>query len=324
MRGRGEKGAALLTVLLLAATIAALAVVMTETATRVLARTTAGEMRDQAYWALRGIEEAAIARIQEAGSELDTALPQLMREPIIIPLGDAVGTIRLRDAGQCFNINDLASSGSDDEDSSVDAGAVQRFSELVEVLGGSRAAGEQLGFRIADFIDADQRAESGSAEDFDYTRREVPYRTAGTALASVSEIRAITGFSRDIYRTLAPYLCALPIDGAQTLNVNMLTERDAPLLVAASGQALTLSAARDLIGNRPQAGFGQVADFLERPELANLDLPGDFAGLLSDRTTLLEMETVIESPIGRQRQTTLIRLSGGAEILERKGGEQLP
>jgi general secretion pathway protein K len=321
---REQKGAALLTVLLLAATVAALAVVMTETMTRVLARTGAGEGRDQAYWALRGIERAALGQIQAAGDEFDTILPRLLAQPIIIPLGDTVGTVRIRDRSQCFNVNDLAVAGEGDEDSAADAGAIGRFADLVRALGGSASAGESLGTRIADFIDADQRAESAGAEDYDYERREVPYRTAGQPLASVSELRAISGFSQDIYRTLAPYLCTLPMDGPQALNVNTLTPADAPLLVAATGQALTLQAAERLIENRPPAGYVDVAAFLDRPELANLDLPGDLQSLLSTKATLIELDLTVDGPLGRQRQRTLVRTAAGLQVLERQEGEWLP
>lgn len=323
MKRREQRGAALLTVLLLTATIAALAVVMTETITRSLARATAGEARDQAFWAMVGIERTALQIIEEQGSDLDQPTAPLFAEPIIIPFEGGTATISFSEASNCFNINDLVDA--DDGNSVADEGAAERFARLVQAIGGNLSAGQQLAARTTDFIDRDSRVETGGAEDYDYSRRDVPYRTAGGFLASVSELRAIAGFSRDVYGILAPQLCALPKDGTQELNVNTLAPGDVPLLIALAGDGLARATAERLVTQKPPNGYDSVEAFIDQPLLAGAELAEDFSAFLSTKSTLVEMEIVLESPLGRLRQVSLVeRGEGGTEVLERRVGERLP
>ena len=318
-----QRGAALLTVLLLTATVAVVAVGMTELMARAYSRTVASEMRDQAFWALRGIELAALSYIDEQGDDLDQASETLFAEPIELIYEDGLATIRFSERTQCFNLNDLV------EDSGEalipDEAAAERFAKLVTSLGGNQTAGQQMAARIADFIDSDRRAQAGSAEDYDYQRRPVPYRTGGTLMKSVTELRVVQGFSRDVYRSLLPYVCALPSDKPLTLNINTMTERDAPMLVSATGDALNLSAAERLIEARPEEGYENVQEFLGEPLLTNTDLPKDLSTYLSTSSGLLSMEVTLQSGTGRLRQNTLVwRGDGGAQVVERSVGERLP
>lgn len=318
-----QRGAALLTVLLLTATVAVVAIGMTELMARAYARTVASEMRDQAFWALRGIELAALSYIDEQGDDLDQAGGALFEEPIELLYEDGVATIRFAERTQCFNLNDLVDDSGDGL--MADAAAAERFAELITSLGGNQTAGQQMAARIADFIDTDRRAQAGSAEDYDYQRRPVPYRTGGTLMKSVTELRVVMGFSRDVYRSLLPYICALPSDKALTLNINTLNENDAPLLVSVTGDALNLSAAERLIGARPDQGYENIQEFLNDPLLANTDLPSDVSTYLSTSSGLLSMEITLENGTGRLRQNTLVwRGQGGARVVQRSVGERLP
>jgi general secretion pathway protein K len=318
-----QRGAALLTVLLLTATLAVLAVSMTEVATRSLSRTGAIEARLQGFWALRGLETAALSTLRQNAELLDDPAGRFFREPVVLPFEGATATLRFRDASNCFNLNDLVDSG--EEGLVSDEGAIERFARLFRELGGNESAGSQAAARIADFIDSDTSPGPGSVEDFDYRRREVPYRTAGTYLASVSEIRAVAGFSPDVYRFVAPYLCTLPSDGAQVLNVNTLMPEDAPLLAGLSGGALTPEAAKRLIQTRPEDGYAEVGTFLANPLLAGADLPAEFPSMVAVGPTLLEMEITLESGLGRLRSEALVqRQRSILTVLERGVGERLP
>ncbi|NNU17106.1 type II secretion system minor pseudopilin GspK [Parvularcula sp. ZS-1/3] len=325
MRREKQKGVALLTVLLLVATIAVLAVAMTEIMTRSLGRAAAGEARDQGFWALAGLEAAAIGYLEEQGEAIDQPVSPLFQQPVVLPFEGGTATISFSERSNCFNVNDLVARSEDEGGYVTDQAAGGRFADLVEAVGGSRNAGQQLAARIADFIDADDDPNASSQDDYDYRRREVPYRTASTLLASVSELRAISGFSRDVYRPLAGYLCALPTDEVQMLNVNTLTPEDAPLLKAAAGDALTMSGAMQIIAQRSPAGYDDVSAFLEQPLLAGRDLPSDMSTMLTTKSNHIEMEIVVQTAAGRLRQVSRIsRADGEPIVIERRIGERLP
>lgn len=324
MRSGNERGAALLTVLLLTATLAVLAVGMTELMTRSLRRASASEARDQAFWATAGLEWAAIDYLRRQGENVDVPAAPLFREPVVLPFEGGFASISFAEESNCFNVNDLLARG-DDGEWVADEAAAERFAALIESLGGTRTGGLQLAARIADFADTDERPQAGGADDYDYRRRPVPYRTTRGLLASVSELRAISGYSRDVYRQLLPYLCALPTDEPQLLNVNTMTIDDAPLLKAAAGDALTLAGVAQLISMRTPAGYEDVSAFMEQPLLAGADLPNDFAGLLTTKSEHLTMEIVLEAPVGRLRQVSRVYRAGGEpRVVERVLGERLP
>ncbi|MEM1409241.1 MAG: type II secretion system minor pseudopilin GspK, partial [Pseudomonadota bacterium] len=268
-------------------------------------------------------ETAALEYLRQNASVLDQPAAPLFREPVTLPLEEAVATLSFAEKSNCFNINDLVDQA---EDGFVaDEAAQERFAQLIVAVGGSRSAGEQMAARIADFMDSDNRVGTGGAEDFDYMRRPVPYRTSGSLMLSISELRVVEGFSRDVYRSLVPYLCALPTDGAGTLNINTLNEADAPLLMAATGNALTVDQARRLIRARPEQGYESVEAFLGDPALSGLDLPADTPVFLDITSGLVAMEVVLENAAGRLRQETLVsRRDNNVTVLERRVGERLP
>ena len=318
-----QEGAALLTVLLLTATLAVLAVAMTEVVTRALARASAAAARDQAFWALYGLESAALDYLERQGAEIDRPDAPLFAAPVVLPFEGGRATITFRERSNCFNVNDLVDFGGDG--TVADEAAAARFAALVTALGGNRSGGQQLAARITDFIDDDRRAQAGGAEDYDYARHEVPYRTPGSILVSPSEMRAIAGFSRDVYRSLLPYLCTPPLDGPQVLNVNTLTPAHAPLLAAVTDNAVNPALAARVIAQRPEAGYDEAADFLAHPLLQGVDLPSDTPTFVGTQSRLIAMEMVLESEIGRIRQeSVLFRDRGRVAVLERRVGERLP
>ena len=324
MRRPNERGAALLTVLLFTATLAALAVGMTEIMGRSLRRATASEARDQAFWAMAGLEWAAIDYLAQQGDAVDVPAAPLFQEPVILPFDGGTATIAFTERSNCFNVNDLLSRGEDGE-WVADEGAVQRFLNLIVALGGTSTAGRQLATRIADFTDSDTQPIEGGFDDYDYRRREVPYRSTKGFLSSVSELRAISGYSRDVYRQLVPFLCALPTDEAQLLNVNTLTVEDAPLLKAAAGDAITMSTAVRVISTRTPRGYDEVQEFIDQPLLAGADLPNDFSLLLTTSSEHIEMEIVLDAPVGRLRQVSRVWREGDEpQVVERVLGERLP
>ena len=111
-------------------------------------------------------------------------------------------------------------------------------------------------------------------------------------MADVSEIRAVSGVTADIYRALRPYLCALPDESAVPVNVNLLTPAYAPVLVALTDGEISLTEARSVIEATPPGGWEALSAFWGHSALAGLNYD---AQLQQARTSL--MSRYIEADI---------------------------
>ena len=121
---------------------------------------------------------------------------------------------------------------------------------------------------VVDWIDEDSNQQLRGAEDGFYTNLPVPFRTGGTLLSSVSELRAMKGVTEEIYTVLSPFLCAYLTPAPNIINVNFLRPQDAPLLAATLRDELDLIAISDLIAQRPPGGYTSKEEFLAVPALA--------------------------------------------------------
>ncbi|MGI9342926.1 MAG: type II secretion system minor pseudopilin GspK [Gammaproteobacteria bacterium] len=133
------------------------------------------------------------------------------------------GTVRgkLSDAQGRFNLNNLAPTGV------KDAEAFDHFVRLLELLGLER----ELAPRVVDWIDPDQSAEFGGAEDDTYTAKTPAYRTANTWFTTTTELLAVEGVidpdepGAERFDLLERYVAALP--PGEKMNVNSVED---PLL----------------------------------------------------------------------------------------------
>ncbi|MCK5748094.1 MAG: type II secretion system minor pseudopilin GspK, partial [Oricola sp.] len=182
----------------------------------------------------------------------------------------------------------------------------------------ARALAETIG----DWIDADMNRRPQGAEDEFYTVLPSPYRAGNQNLASLSELRAVKGVTRELYGTLKPYLCAAPTEAPMKINVNMLVESDAPVLAAALGEEGNVAGAADIISGRPLGGYAKVEEFLAVPAIAKLGAAGAERFDVTSRymraraeivydTAVLEMTSVLETGGGRAR--VLARRIGAEE-----------
>ena len=283
-----QKGAALLVVLLLVASLSFIVLALTADARRAVERSTEAARQRSAHWYAQSLEVISRLALEELEAQID-ATPTVYSldnpaflAPIDLPLPEGAASVQLADAGRCFNLNSLSSSGSagglqnaliQDGDPAApgqEGGAVSRSGELsgiVQALGLGEADGARLIDVVTDWVDDNTIRESAGAEDDFYTALPVPFRTGATALADVSELRAMEGVNRVIYQALRPYLCALPTRENPPLNVNMLRRQDAPLLTALTGGALEPTIAADMIANRPVGGWTSLDAFWSEPAL---------------------------------------------------------
>lgn len=264
-----EQGVALLAVLLLVALLATIAVGVLDDIRFSRARTANGALVAQARWYALGAEALARTRITEivrANPERTANVAQWQGVPQAFPLEGGVITATLRDGGNCFNLNSVVMA---DEDRLIrrDTYAPQ-FLALAKVLEIESGDARRIYDSIADWIDSDQLRSGNGAEDEAYLRHPSAYRTGSTLFAETSELRAVEGLSAENYRKLRPFVCALPNTDAAPINVNSLTEAQAPLLVMLTEGRARLESARQVIAARPAAGFPSLVEFWSNPLLS--------------------------------------------------------
>jgi general secretion pathway protein K len=172
---------------------------------------------------------------------------------------------RLEDLQARFNLNNLV--GSDGMEDQLARRQLERLLNSLEIdpaLAGS----------VVDWLDPDTelRFPTGG-EDVVYTGQDPPYRTANSMITSTSELMAITGFDREMYQRLAPYVTVLP--RGTKLNVNTASD----VVLASLSDDLDLATATALIEERANEAF--------------LDIDATFEGLV-DPDTLQEIDGVSE------------------------------
>lgn len=272
-RSGDQKGAALVVVLLLVATLSFVVLSITSQTVSAVQRTKAAIARTQIYWREIGTEELAKAAIIRSISTQDgdvfTDAHPLFSAPIPIPFSQGTGVLRFADATRCFNINGLVI---EKEEGGYERNplAVDEFQSLSDKIGLGRTEASELADVIIDWIDDDNSQELRGAEDGFYSGLPVPFRTGSTLLASVSELRAMKGVTKEIYDGFAPFLCAFNTPAPNVLNVNFLRPQDAPLLAAAFRDKIAINAIADAIAQRPPGGYRSKEEFLTVPAFAPL------------------------------------------------------
>ena len=253
-----ERGAALLTVLMLVAVIAVMAGGALEKlrlSTRLAANAAAGEQARAYAVAAEAMAVVRVGDLMASSPKRITLAGGWSGRPFGLPLpGGGLATARVSDGGNCFNLNALVTQAAPGVYSSGDITQRVRFTRLMGLIGIPQQVAQQVAGGAADWIDTDQDQQIGGAEDARYTG----YRTAGTLMADPSELRAIAGVTPEIYAVLRPWICALPTTEAAKINVNTLLPEQAPLLAMVGPDTLSVDAARALLMRRPPQGYGDA------------------------------------------------------------------
>ncbi|MDB5688361.1 MAG: type secretory pathway component PulK [Sphingomonas bacterium] len=323
-KGAAEEGAALLTVLLLVAVMAALSAVVLERLRLATHLATNGIALDQARAFAVGGEAVIVARIAGfagPGIERTTLAGNWNKRAFTIPIPGGLAVARVRDGGNCFNLNSVAEGATATELTTRPAGQ-QQFVALQEALGIDRGTAMRIAAALADWIDGDVVPNPGGAEDADYARAARPYRTANTLIAEGSELRAVAGVTPEIYATLRPWICALPGAQMSPINVNTLLPDQAPLLAMLLPGRIDVGRAREVLVRRPSAGWGSTADFWRTQTLANLTVPAEAASQVQIKTRWFALDLDVQLAGAQVTETALI--DGGlvpARVLLRRWGE---
>jgi general secretion pathway protein K len=248
-----QKGVAVLTAMLVVAIGTIIAVNLMWQATLDLRRTESALAADQGLMFMQGAEAWAADILRQ--DQVDSPSSDNLSEPWatqLPPLPVDGGTIvgKLEDLQGRFNLNNLINANGTDNPL-----AVAQFTRLLELLQIDPA----LAGAVSDWLDPDSnlRFPTGG-EDVTYAGADPPYHAANSMITSPSELMAVTGFTREIYAQLAPYVTALPI--GTKLNVNTASA----VVLASLSANMDISAAEGLVEQRNGGPFIDIDKTFEK------------------------------------------------------------
>lgn len=293
-----EKGAALLAVLLLVAVTGAIAAAAMESLrlSRAVALNAAAREQGRVY--ADGAEQLALLALDDrivASPERTTLAGNwngAMRR-IALP-GGGSAMVRVRDGGNCFNVNSVADGEAATRLVRRPSGVLE-FAGLMMALDVPEADARRIAEAAADWVDSDAVAGPGGAEDEAYAGGPAPYRTGNTLFADPGEIRALAGMTPEIYARLRPWLCALPTSDLSPVNINTLSVDQAPLLAMLAPGQLDLARARAVIARRPAAGWSTQIEFWRIDAMREVNVPLDVQLQPQLRTGWFALDVEVET-----------------------------
>jgi general secretion pathway protein K len=244
-----QRGLALLVAMLVAALAAAVAVSVATAQSQWAAQV--AHRRDQVQ--AQSIAQAGVAWAREIlDADRNMGPVDYLGEPWALPLpatpvGDGVVEGRIVDAQGLLNVNNLASAAHA-------ASERRRFARLFAALGIPEATLAS----IVDWVDADDIAQPGGAEDAFYLRQAEPSQAASAPATRIEELSRVRGMTPAALARLVRFASALPPDTA--LNVNTAP----PEVLAAAIGDLDPGEIATLVASRAQHAFGSIADFRAR------------------------------------------------------------
>lgn len=300
-----ERGAALLTVLLLVAVMATVSATALDRLTLATRLTGNAVAAGQARQWLGMAEQLAAVRLEDmlAADAAQTTLAGGWHgtpRTIALPDGTQV-TARVTDGGNCFNLNSLAALTSEGQ-LFVRPAAVQQFTALMTGVGVEPTAATRIAAAAADRIDSDSAVLPAGAEDG---------ATPNRAMAHEAELARVPGVTAPISAMLRPWVCALPTHEPTLLNVNTLLSEQATLLIMLAPQQITPERARAVLAGRPAAGFGSTVAFWQSPALKTVSIPADAAEQVAVRSRFFRLEARVAGDGGEVGQSALLEARDG-------------
>ena len=204
-----ERGAALLTVLLLVSVMAVLSASALERlrlSTRLAANAGAIDQARAYAIAAEGIALSRITALVEA-DPARTPLAGWNGQQTNLPLPGGIATAVVGDGGNCFNLNSVVN-GQPGQPLITRPLGISQFTALMQFLGIGEGEARRVAVSLADWVDTDTFAQPEGGEDGAYAGGETPYKTGNTLLADASELRAVAGVTPEIYEKVRPWVCA--------------------------------------------------------------------------------------------------------------------
>lgn len=284
---RSERGAALLAVLILVAITGAIAAAALERLRLSRALAFNSQSIDQARQHARGAEQLGLLIIDDlvAQDRTKTTLAggwNGASRRIPMPGGGNVEA-RVRDGGNCFNINSVVQ-GSVREGLARRPSGIAQFNGLMVLLGVPAGDARRISEAAGDWADSDNVTTPDGAEDEVYAANPQPFKAGNTLFADVSELRVLPGMTPEHFARLRPFVCALPIADLSPLNVNTLLPNQAVLLAMMAPGQLSEAAARRVLATRPPQGWSNAVEFWRNEALSALGIPLDAQQQVQVRT----------------------------------------
>lgn len=176
--------------------------------------------------------------------------------------------------------------------------------------------------RVTDWLDPDNTLQNaGSAEENDYAALEMPYYTANSLMVSKSELRVILDITPADYALVAPLVCVIPQVSKLQLNVNTMTEQQAPVL-AALIPGLSEDDAKSVINGRPDKGYDSVEDFFSSNSSVFSQTPtAEVKALFAVKSAYFQAEISIDTADSNFSMTSLLKLDDEqVQVLARRFG----
>ena len=312
---RGQRGVALITVLLVVAIVTVICAGMIARQ-QLSIRGTGNQLQARQAWhyALGGEALAQTMLRRDLQTSEGTGQPPVdhLLEPWALPQpaydldeGQGQVQVRIEDMAGRFNLNSLV------QEQQPNAAAIAQFRRLLQRL----QITEPYAERLVDWIDSDQQP-SGElgAEDNAYLLLDPPYRTAGRRLEDISELRLLLGMRDEDFQRLAPYVSVLPAD--TPLNVNTASA----MVLSSLADSLSPSAAESLVKARQASPFRDTATFMAQPALGGVQLQGTNIAVTSQF-----FQAISEVRLGDRRLALVSRLrredNGDVRVLQRNLGQ---
>ncbi len=303
-----ERGAVLLTTLLLMTILVAVTVSIVDNIRFSIRRAASVQQRAQLDWYVRGGEEFAESWLQKATKKQNQISSFIrLNEPIAFPFdGGGIG-IRVYDARNCFNLNTLAVEKN---------GNVMRreFETLLSVLDFERSKAETIAASIQDWVDDDSIPASAGAESLAYANLQPAYQVPNRLLVDISELREIQGIDEETYQRLLPFVCVVADMAVNRLNLNTLTQEQAPLLASILGGEDGYVAAQTVIAERPSNGYTSVDQAWDLPAIQDLELKGVGKDKVDIKTDMIGINMLVNYQEQSQKQRTVFVIGGVNDV----------
>lgn len=325
--GKSERGTVLITVLLIVAVMATVAVALIDDIRFGIRRASNISATSQANWYALGSETIALGILDQTFSlspDKTTLAQPWASNRGSFPIEGGSITTRISDGSNCFNVNSLVERH---ERTSLTANtaAQKQLRILLETIGINDSDSEMITGTITDWIDSNSRPVSRGAEDFDYSGSAPAYRTPNTLISDISELRSIKGIDLATYQNIRPFLCALPTTDMSEININTLRPDRAALITMLVGKAMKVETVSSVLGNRPVTGYETLETFWSSQEFDGIQIDATAREQVKEKTAFFTLSTTVIYGDAYVTMSSLIDAgdTAGAYIVSRQFGDEI-